>query len=136
MKAALKAGDKQRLGVIRMLLAELKNANIAAGEEIDDTEQQKLLASYAKKRKEAMEGAQKVGREDIATKEQFEFDVTMSYMPAQLPEAELREIVRKHAAVAGEGKAAFGAVMKAVMEEVGGQADGKTVSALVREMMP
>ena len=136
MKTAMKNGDKQRLGVIRMLLAEIQNARIAGGEDPGDDAEQKLLGSYAKKRKEAVEGARQVGREDIAAREQFEYEVTMSYMPAQLGETELREIVRRHAAeAAGEGQVAFGAVMKAVMAEVGRQADGKTVSALVREMM-
>lgn len=136
MKTALKAGEKQRLAVIRMLLTEIKNASINSGEELDEAAEQKLLGSYAKKRKEAREGALKVGREEIAANEQFEYDVTMSYMPAQLDEARLREIVARHASEAtGEGMAAFGAVMKAVMAEVGGQAEGKTVSALVREIM-
>jgi len=136
MKTALKAGDKQRLGVVRMLISELKNARIAAGEDLDEAAEQRVLTSYAKKRREAMESAQAVGRDDVVEREQFEHDVTMSYLPQQLTEEELRAIIARHVAAAGDGgNQAFGMVMKAVMAEVGSGADGKTVSALVREAL-
>ena len=54
MKAAMKAGDKTRLGTIRMLMSELKNAKIAKGDDLDEAEEEKILASYAKKRKESI----------------------------------------------------------------------------------
>ena len=136
MKAALKAGEKQRLGVIRMLISELKNARIAAGGELEEKDEQKLLTSYAKKRREAIEAAREGGREDIVANEKFEFELTMSYLPEQLGEDELRAIVCRHVdSVDGEGNQAFGQVMKAVMAEVGAGADGKVVSALVREAL-
>ncbi len=136
MKAALKAGEKQRLGVIRMLISELKNARIAAGEELDEKDEQKLLTSYAKKRREAIESAREGGREDIVANEKFEYELTMSYLPEQLGEDELRAIVRRHVdSVDGGTNQAFGQVMKAVMAEVGAGADGKVVSALVREAL-
>jgi len=136
MKAALKAGDKPRLGVVRMLLSELKNARIAAGAPLDEGAEQKVIAAYAKKRKEAMDAAREAGREDVASREQFELDVTMSYLPEQLDAEALRALVRKHIAEVGaSGPQAFGAVMKAVMAEVGSRADGKAVSAVVRELL-
>ena len=136
MKAALKAGDKPRLGVVRMLISELKNERIARGEDLDEAAEQKVLASYAKKRKESMESAREGGRDDLADKESFEYEVTLSYLPQQLGEDELRAIVKKQIdTVEASGGQAFGMVMKAVMAEVGSQADGKAVSALVREML-
>ena len=136
MKAALKAGEKQRLGVIRMLISELKNAKIAGGGELDEEGEQKVLTSYAKKRREAMESAHEGGREDIVANEKFECELTMSYLPEQLGEDELRAIVRRHLdSVGSDGNQAFGQVMKAVMAEVGAGADGKVVSALVREAL-
>jgi len=136
MKAAMKSGDKARLGVVRMLISELKNARIDSGSDLDEAAEQKVVASYAKKRKESMEAARDAGRPDVADKEQYEYDVTLSYLPRQLGEDELRAIVARHVeAVGGGGPAAFGNVMKAVMAEVGSAADGKTVSALVREML-
>jgi uncharacterized protein YqeY len=136
MKAALKAGDKARLGVVRMLISELKNARIAQGEDLDEAAEQKIVASYAKKRKESMDAARDGGRDEVAERESFEYEVTLSYLPEQLGEDELKAIVQKHIeAVGGSGGQAFGQVMKAVMAEVGSQADGKLVSALVRQML-
>jgi uncharacterized protein YqeY len=136
MKTAMKAGDKLRLSVVRMLLSELKNEKIAQGKVLDDASEQKVLGSYAKKRREAMEAARAGGREEIASREQEEFDITMSYLPRQLPEEEVRAVVKRHIDESGAtGPQAFGAVMKSVLGEIGGQADGKLVSALVRELM-
>jgi hypothetical protein len=136
MKTALKSGDKVRLSVVRMLISELKNERIAQGADLDEIAQRKVLAGYAKRRKEAIEAARSGGREDIATKEQMEYDITMSYLPKQLTDDELRAVIRKHIdASAASGPNAFGVVMKSVMAEVGGQADGKLVSAFVRELL-
>ncbi len=136
MKIALKGGDKVRLSVVRMLISELKNERIAQGADLDEVAERKVLATYAKRRKEAIDAARAGGREDVASKEQMEYDITVSYLPKQLSDDELRTIVRKHIETAGSsGPAAFGAVMKSVMAEVGGQADGKLVSSLVRELI-
>lgn len=135
MKAAMKAGDKARLGTVRMLISELKNARIDKGEDLTEAEEQKVLAAYAKKRKEAMQSARDGGRDDLVAKEAAEYEVTMSYLPDQLGRDELEAIVRKHIEAGGGGKGGFGQVMKAVMAEVGGRADGKTVSAVVKELM-
>jgi uncharacterized protein YqeY len=136
MKAAMKAGDKLKLSVVRMLLSELKNERIAQGKDLDEGAERRVLTGYAKRRREAMEAARAGGREEIAAREQQELDITMSYLPRQLNEDEIRRVVRKHMEAAGAtGPQAFGVVMKSVMAELGGQADGKVVSALVRELM-
>jgi uncharacterized protein YqeY len=136
MKVALKAGDKLRLSVVRMLMSELKNEKIAKGAELDEAAERRVLASYAKKRKEAMDAARAGGREEIAQREQAELDITMSYLPKQLSDDDLRAVVKKHVDASGAaGPQAFGVVMKSVMAEVGGQADGKIISSLVREML-
>lgn len=136
MKTAMKAGDKVRLGVVRMLISELKNERIAQGKDLDEAAERRVLTGYAKKRRETMEAARAGGREEIAAREQQELDITMSYLPRQLSEEEIRAVVRKHVDAAGAaGPQAFGVVMKAVMAEVGGQVDGKLVSALVRELV-
>jgi len=136
MKTALKAGAKLRLSVVRMLISELKNERIAQGKDLDEASERKVLTGYAKKRKEAMDAARAGGREEIAAREQQELDITMSYLPRQLTDDELRAIVRRQVESSGaSGAQAFGAVMKAVMAEAGGQADGKLVSALVREIL-
>lgn len=136
MKTAMKSGDKVRLSVVRMLISELKNEKIAKGADLDEASEQRVLSSYAKKRKEAMDAARAGGREEIAQREQAELDITMSYLPRQLTDDELRVIIRKHVEAAGTtGPQSFGVIMKAVIAEVGGQADGKLISSLVREML-
>ena len=136
MKTAMKAGDKLRLSVVRMLMSELKNEKIAKGAELDEASERRVLTSYAKKRKEAMDAARAGGREEIAQREQAELDITMSYLPKQLSDDELRAVVRKVVDASGAtGASAFGVVMKSVMAEVGGQADGKVISSLVRELL-
>lgn len=136
MKVALKSGDKLRLSVVRMLISELKNEKIAKGAELDEGSERRVLTSYAKKRKEAMDAARAGGREEIAQREQAELDITMSYLPPQLSDDELRAVVKKHIEATGAtGAQAFGVVMKSVMTEVGGQADGKVISSLVRELL-
>ena len=93
MKTAMKSGEKDKLTVIRMLRAELKNAQIAAGEELSDEQEQKTLQSYAKKRKDSREQALEAGRQEIADKEQAEYDIVMSYLPEQLDEAALTALI-------------------------------------------
>jgi uncharacterized protein YqeY len=136
MKVAMKSGDKLRLSVVRMLMSELKNERIAKGADLDEAAERRVLTSYAKKRKEAMDAARAGGREEIAQREQAELDITMSYLPKQLSDDELRAVVKKVIDASGaSGPQAFGVVMKQVMAEVGGQADGKLISSLVRETL-
>lgn len=136
MKAALKSGEKERLSVIRMLLSELKNARIAAGAELSVPEEEKVLASYARKRQDSINKYRDGGRPELAEKEEREYQITVSYLPEQLTEAELKEIVRSTMAELGAGgKKDFGRVMKAVMETVGNRAEGGAVSSILREML-
>ena len=136
MKLAMKSGDKLRLSVVRMLMSEIKNEKIAKGAELDEASERRVLMSYAKKRKEAMDAARAGGREEIAQREQAELDITMSYLPKQLTDDELRTVVKKYIETSGaSGKEAFGTVMKQVMADLGGQADGKVISSLVRELL-
>ncbi len=136
MKLAMKAGDRAKLGVIRMLRAELKNAEIAVGDGLSEDQEQKVLISYAKKRKEAAQQYADAGRQDLADKENSEREITMSYLPAQLDDAELESLIREKIEETGavDGKD-FGAVMKAVMQAVGGRAEGSTVSGLVKKVL-
>jgi uncharacterized protein YqeY len=136
MKLAMKSKDKDRLGVIRMLLSELKNALIAAGQELSEEEEEKVVSSYAKKRKEMMDTYKEMGRSDLVEKEKFEYDLTVSYLPPKLDGDELRQLVAAKIEETGaEGMKDFGRVMKAVMASVGSRAEGSIVSATVKELM-
>lgn len=142
MKAAMKAGQKERLGVLRMLRSKLQEAEVAGRVErgldysIDDEDALAVLASYAKQRRESIDSYRQGGREELALREEAELGIIQEYLPEQLSEPEIREIVA--GAVAESGAASpkdMGRVMKAVMPRVKGRADGKLVNRLVREAL-
>ena len=136
MKRAMKSGDKFTLGVIRMLRAELKNGAIAAQRELAETDEAKIVAAYAKKRKDAREQCLSSGRSDLAEKEQKEYDIVVSYLPPQLEGPELEKIVKEKVEETGaQGMADFGKVMKSVMEAVAGRAEGAEVRAAVKKVL-
>jgi uncharacterized protein YqeY len=136
MKVAMKSGDKERLGVIRMLLAELKNAALAAPRELTREEEEKVVATYAKKRQEAMEAYKQAGRADLFAKEEREHATTVAYLPPRLTDEELAAIIEEKIAETGaQGMKEFGKLMKAVMASVGSRADGAVVSAAVKKAM-
>ena len=136
MKIAMKSGDRERLGVIRMLLSELKNAEIAARHELSQEEEERVVASYAKKRQESMDTYKQAGRADLFEKEQREHATTVSYLPPRLGDEELSKIIVEKIAETGAREMKdFGKLMKAVMAEVGSRADGSAVSAAVKKIM-
>jgi len=136
MKVAMKSGDKERLGVIRMLLAELKNAGLAAARDLTQEEEERVVASYAKKRQEAMEAYKQAGRTDLFDKEKREYATTVAYLPPRLSDEELSAIIAEKIAETGvQGMKDFGKLMKAVMASVGSRADGSVVSTAVKKVM-
>ena len=136
MKAAMKRGDKDRLGTIRQLRAQLNNARIELGRDLNDDDAIAVLTNAAKKRKEAIEMYEKAGREDLVAKEKAELAVIQEYLPQQLSREELEGIVD---AVIKEVNATtmkdLGRVMGKVMQQVRGRADGKEVQELVRSKL-
>ena len=134
MKTAMKSGDREKLGVIRMLLSELKNAEIAAHHRLSQEEEEKVVASYAKKRQESMDTYKQAGRADLFEKEKREYEATISYLPPRLGDDELAKIIAEKIAETGaQGAKDFGKLMKAVMAAVGSRADGSAVSAAVKK---
>jgi len=133
LKASMKAGDKIRTSVIRMLRTDLKNAQIAKGEDLDEGEVLDLLSRYARKRKEAAEEYRKGDREDLAAKEEAEMAVVQGYLPAALGEEELAALVDEVVDSLGvSGMKHMGAVMKEVLARAAGRAEGGAVSTLVK----
>jgi len=140
LKTAMKARDRDRMGAIRLLIAAMKNAAVAAGRgpqgDLDDDEVQRLLQSEVKRRREAAEAFRTGGRDESAAKEDYEAEVYAEYLPSQLGDDELEAIV--DAAIAEVGateRSSMGQVMKAVMAEVGSRADGKRVSGMVGQKL-
>ena len=127
--AAMKARESDRVGALRMVLSELqKSAKDGNADEIA------VLRRERKRRLESASAFREGGRDELAAIEEGEAQLIEAYLPAEMPEAELRGIVRE--AIAQTGAASpkdLGQVMKATMAKVGARADGKRVSALVRE---
>lgn len=131
VKTAMKARDRERAGALRMIVDVLqKDAKLGDGDEVA------VLQRERKKRVEAAEAYEKAGRAEQAAAERFEAELIEGYLPQQLSDEELAEIVT--AAVEETGateQRQMGQVMSAVMPKVGGRADGKRVSAAVREKL-
>jgi len=136
MKAAMRAGEKLRLGVIRRARAAIKNAEIAAREPLDDAGVEKVLKSLVKQHRESVEQFEAAGRSDRADEERAEMAVVEGYLPEQLDAAAIEPVVAEAIAEIGAtGPKDMGAVMKATMAKLGNAADGKEVSAIVRRLL-
>lgn len=136
MKKALKAGEKERLTVLRGLKSELKYRQIDKADELSDDDAVAVLSSSAKKRRESIEQFQKAGREDLVQKEKSELAIITSYLPEQLSEEKLRQIISEAIAESeADSPQKVGLVMKIVMPKIKGQADGKLVNKLAMEML-
>jgi len=132
--AALKAGETERLGTLRLLRSSLANEKIKLGHELSDDDALKVLQREAKQRRDSIEQYRAAGREELAAKEESELGLIQQYLPKALEEIELAKLVNA-AVVAAGANTQMGAVMGAVMAQVGARADGGTVSRLVRERL-
>jgi ribosomal protein L11 methyltransferase len=131
--AGLKAGDRQRVHALRLVLSELQKAHKEAR---DGADEPAVLRRERKRRLEAADAYAGAGRDDLAAAERFEAELIEGYLPAQLSEAELQAIVGDAVAETGASSPKeMGKVMSVVMARVEGRADGKRVSGLVREKL-
>ena len=131
MKAAMKAGDRDRLGVIRMLIADLQQEQFRTGrDELDEAEEVAVLRKSVKTRRETVEQAEGAGRDDVATKERAEIDVIEHYLPRMMSSDELTEKVKELATEIGyAGPQDKGRFMKEWMARYKGLAEGRDVQA-------
>lgn len=135
---AMRAHDKVRSGTLRLALTAITNAEVAGDEarELSDDEVLKVLAKEAKKRKEASAAYVGAGRPELAATEDAELAVLEAYLPAQLSDEELADIVTRAVAETGAtGMPQLGQVMKVAQAEVAGRADGGRVAAAVRSAL-
>jgi uncharacterized protein len=132
--AAMKSGERERVGALRLVSSELQKAHKeAAGSEADEVA---VLQRERKKRVEAAEAYGDAGRKEQAEAERFEAELIESYLPEQLSDDELSELVDSAVTETGASEQKqMGQVMSALMPKVGGRADGKRVSAAVRERL-
>ena len=138
MKEAMKSKDEAALRGLRAIKAEIIKAKTepGAGGEIDEATEQKFLVKMMKQRRDSLEIFEKQGRQDLAIKEKEEMQIIEKFLPKQLSEAEIIETVRKIIAETGAASAAdMGKVMGVASKQLAGKAEGKTISAIVKELL-
>ena len=136
VKTAMKERDKPRLGALRMLGAALKNGQIEAGRPLEEHEEQTILRRQLKQREESAEAFRKAGREDQAASEASEADVVRAYLPQSPSPEELEKIVDTAIQETGAtGMRDMGRVMGRATQLSEGRAEGRELSALVKERL-
>ena len=138
MKEAMKAKHEGVLRSLRAIKAEIIKAKTdpGAGGQIDEATEQKFLQKMMKQRRDSLEIFEKQGRADLAVKEKEEMAVIEKFLPKQLDEAAIKETVAKIIAETGASSPAdMGKVMGAASKALAGQADGKIISAIVKELL-
>lgn len=137
LKNALRNKNTLELSVLRMLQAALKNKEIDnKGETITDEVVISVVGAEIKKRRDAVQEYEKVNRPDAADQEKAEIEILMKYMPQQMSEDEIREVVKSTVEeTQAKSMKDIGKVMKALMPKVKGKADGSVVNRIVRELL-
>jgi len=136
IKVAMKAGEKEKVLTLRTLNSEIKNREIQERRELTDDEVLAVIQKAVKQRHDSIEEFRKGGREDLVAKESAEAELLQHYLPRALERAEIEAIVDRVLAETGaSGKKDIGKVMKALMPEIRGRADGKVVNAIVAEKL-
>ncbi len=136
MKTAMRAGDKRRLGVIRLINAAIKQREVDERIELDDTQVTTVLDKMAKQRRESIEQYQKAGRDDLADQENFELEVLKSYLPEQLDDAEIDALIADAIATTGASSMKdMGKVMGQLKAKLAGRADMGAVSGKIKAQL-
>jgi uncharacterized protein YqeY len=138
MKEAMKAKDEATLRGLRAIKAEIIKAKTepGAGGEIDEATEQKFLQKMMKQRKDSLEIFEKQGRADLAVKEKEEMAIIEKFLPKQLSDVEIKDAVQKIITATGASTPSdMGKVMGVASKELSGKADGKTISAIVKELL-
>ncbi len=142
LTAAVKSGDAETRSVLRMVKARILEAEVelrtkkGRDYQLNDEEVVDVISRYAKQRHQSIDAYRQAEREDLATQEEAELRVLEPYLPQQLSEQELEAAVQAAVEKTGaSGPKDFGLVMREVMSEVRGRADGKQVNELVRKLL-
>ncbi|MBK1704117.1 GatB/YqeY domain-containing protein [Halochromatium glycolicum] len=133
MKAAMKSGDKARLGVIRLINAAIKQREVDERTELDDAQCLAVLDKMLKQRRDSMQQYLEAGRQELAEQERFEIEVCQAYMPTALGDDEIAQLIDAAIAETGaEGMKDMGKVMGLLKPKLQGRADMTAVSAEVK----
>tara|TARA_B100002052_G_scaffold153648_1_gene140060 strand:- start:23 stop:463 length:441 start_codon:yes stop_codon:yes gene_type:complete len=136
LKASMKKGDKKNVLAIRNILEKIKNVQVDSKEELNENQIIKIIAKHAKQLRESIVQFENGNRLDLAEKEQEELKIAKQFLPAQLSENEIKDIVINVIKDLNATQMSdMGKVMKAVIDQTKGNADGKLISTLVRESL-
>lgn len=136
MKTAMKAGDKPRLGAVRLILAAIKQREVDERVELDDTQILAVLDKMVKQRRDSVAQYAAAGREDLAAVERFEIEVCQGYLPQPLSEAEIANLIETAIAATGAaGMKDMSKVMAQLKPLIQGRADMGAVSALIKQRL-
>ncbi len=136
MVSAAKAKDKIRLSAVRMIKTALHNKEIELMRSLNETEIMQLLSVMVKQRKDSIEQFAKGGRTDLVEKEETELKVVQEFLPAQMADEEVENLIKKAIAEAGAVSAKdMGKVMKILMPQLTGRADGKAAGEKVKALL-
>lgn len=136
LKAAMKSKDKVQLETLRMLKSAIRYVELEAKEELDSEAVMAVISKQVKQRRDSISQYEQAGRTDLVEKEASELAILEKYLPAQMSEAEIKSQAEAVIAELGvtDGKGT-GLVMKRLMADLKGQADGKLVSQVVRQLL-
>jgi len=136
LKQAVRGGDKVRRGVIRLLMAGIKNAEIARQAELDDADILGIIAKEVRQHKESIEAFKQGNRDDLVAQEEAELAVLQEYLPQQVSREEIiaaaRQVIEE---VGAEGPGDKGKVMPKLIAQLKGKADGREINAVVTELL-
>jgi len=136
LKQAMRGGDKVRCSVIRLVMAAIKNAEIARQADLEDGDILGIIAKEVRQRRESIEAFKQGSRQDLVTQEEAELAILQGYLPQQMTReeiiAEARRIIEE---VGAQGPADKGKVMPKLIAQLKGKADGREINAVVTELL-
>jgi hypothetical protein len=137
MKTAMKARDNQRRDAIRLLLSELKNAQIDKGSALEEAEEIQFLTQQAKRRKESIEAYEAAARLDLSEKEKYELSVIEQYLPKPLSPSEAEQIIRDIIAEIGAtSRKQFGQIMRLAVPKLQGRFPNAELKIMIEKILP
>ncbi len=136
VKSAMRSRDKERLGVLRLITAALKQKEVDERIELDDAMVLAIMTKMTKQIRDSIDQFERASRDDLAAKEVFELNIIQEYLPAQLTEAEISQIIAECVAASGaESAKDMGKVMGILKPRVQGRADMGKISDLVKQRL-
>jgi uncharacterized protein YqeY len=136
LKDAIRGRDERRKTAIRMVMAAVKNAEVAGGEPLDDAGVLKVITKEVRRHRESIEGFEKGGRQDLVDGEEAELAVLLSYLPPAMSREEIVKAAREVIAQTGaSGPADKGKVMPVLISKLAGRAEGREINEVVTELL-